>query len=165
MLKFELYHQERETHVVLCVQQHHIVITLTFCSGERDSCFFLCAAASFVKIWTLSSGKRDSCCFLCAAASFVKIQTLSSGERDSRCFLCASASLHNICVFFLCWERLPLFLMCSRIIDQDLCFPIRREGLSISFHYCRICLQILFEKTFSMLFNLSRCSSAENFCN
>ncbi len=55
--------------------------------------------------------------------------------------------------------------MCSRIIDQDLSFPTGREGLSMSFHCCRTCFQILFEETFSMLFNMSGCLSAENLCN
>ncbi len=58
-----------------------------------------------------------------------------------------------------------MFLLFSTIFDQDLSFPIGREGLSIPFDCCRICFQILVEETFSMLFNLSRCSCAENFCN
>jgi hypothetical protein len=58
-----------------------------------------------------------------------------------------------------------MFLLFSSIFDQDLCFPIEREGLLISFICCRICFQILFEGTFSILFYLSRCSCAENFCN
>ncbi len=78
--------------------------------------------------------------------------------------LCSS-SVH-LPLFILLFGKLAwLFLMCSRIINQDLCFPIRREGLLISFHCFRICFQILFEETFSMLSNLSRCSSAESFCN
>jgi hypothetical protein len=58
-----------------------------------------------------------------------------------------------------------MFLLFSSVFDQDLGFPIGREGLSILFNCCRICFQILFEETFSMLFYLSGCSCAENFCN
>ncbi len=67
--------------------------------------------------------------------------------------------------FVLLWEKLSLFLMCNRIIDQNLCFPIGSQGLLILLPCCRIRFQILFEETFSMLFNLSGCLSAENFCN
>ena len=41
----------------------------------------------------------------------------------------------------------------------------REKRPLISFHHCRIFFQILLEETFSMLFDLSRCSSAENSCN
>ncbi len=78
----------------------------------------------------------------CAAVLFFSNRSLSSGERDSRFFLCAAESMTKTCAFF-----------------------IGREGLLISFHCCRICFQILFEETFSMIFNLSGCSSAENSCN
>ncbi len=58
-----------------------------------------------------------------------------------------------------------MFWLVSNIFNQDLCFFIRRKGLLIPFNYCRVCFQILFEETFSMLFNLSGCLGAENFCN
>jgi hypothetical protein len=44
----------------------------------------------------LSSGERDSCFSLCASASVSKILTFFSGGRDLHYFLCASASLHKI---------------------------------------------------------------------
>ncbi len=56
-----------------------------------------------------------------------------------------------------------MFLVCISIIDQNLYFLIGRDRLSILFHCCRFCFQILIEETFSMLFNLSRCSSARTF--
>ncbi len=58
-----------------------------------------------------------------------------------------------------------MLMLFSNIFNQDLCFFIRRKRLFISFHCCRICFQILFEETFSMLFSFSGCSCAENFCN
>ncbi len=67
--------------------------------------------------------------------------------------------------FVLLWERLSIYLLFSGMLDQDLCFAIGRQRLSILFHCCKVCFQILFKETFSMLINLSGCSCAEDPCN
>ncbi len=149
--------------------------------------FFFCSAAFIVNTWAFWSGARDLQCLCCAAVLFFTKRSLSSGERDSHFFcvhqhwllkfwpfsreeetLVVSCVHQYHCIkfeIFFWWERLPIVLLSSDMFDQNLCFPIWRERLSISFYSCRVCLQILSEETFSMLFNLSRCSSAENFCN
>ncbi len=158
-----------------------------FCSGERDSRCFLCSAVLFL-ILELSDQVRVSC-NICVVQQYDSFQiglylqvkeTLVSfhvyqhwflkfwpfaQEEGTRIVSCVHQHHCIIFVFFLWWERLLIVLLFSSIYDQTLCFCIGRERLSISSHCCRICFQILFEEIFSMLFNLSGCSSAENPCN
>ncbi len=101
---------------------------------------------------------------MCISISFLKFWPISHEEET-----CVVSCVHqHHCIifdFFLWWERMSIVLLFSSIYDQTLCFLIGRERLSISFHCCRVCFQILFEETFSMLYNLSGCLSAENPCN
>ncbi len=108
-----------------------------FSSGKRDSCFFSCASALVSTIFTFVSGGRDLHCFLCASASLHNIWTLFSGERDCRCFWCAAESMTKTCAFY-------------------------RERGTLNIISLLLFFLILFDETFSMLFNLSGCLSAEN---
>ncbi len=158
-----------------------------FCSGERDSrCFFFQQHLSL--ILELSDQERVTCnvcvvqqyysslmdIFLQKKATLVSIYVHQYWFLKSLPFSQEEGTCVNFCVQqywslkfwpFLRRKGLVLFLVCISIVDQNLCFLTGRERLLISFHCCRICFQIMFEKTFSMFFNLSWCSSAENSCN
>jgi hypothetical protein len=102
----------------------------------------------------------------CYVHQYWFLKFLPFSQEEGTCVV-SCVHQHHCIIFELCSpvKETVVVLMCSRIIDQNLCFLIERERLLILFHCCRICFRILFEKSFSMLSNLSGCSCAENICN
>jgi hypothetical protein len=126
--------------------------------------FVLCSSIILHK-WTFFFRRKQLLfLFMCISISFSNVYLFLRRKGLALFFVCSSIGF-KIFDLFLRRKGLALFLVCISIIDQNLCFLIGRERLSISFHCCRICFQILFENTFSMLFNLNWFSSAENSCN
>ncbi len=83
-------------------------------------CLF-CAAEGFFLNRFLSSGERDSCFFVCASASVCKILIFFSGGRKSRCVLCAVHQHHCIKLFFLSGESDCLKFCCSAAFVIKIC--------------------------------------------
>ena len=137
---------------------------LTLSSSSPHAASVCCAAVLSFTNRSLSSGERDSCFFLCASASVCKILIFFQ-EEGTRAVSCVHQ--HHCIKFelFFWWERLLIVLLFSGMCDQNLCFLFGRERLSILFHCWGICFYILSEKTFSMLFDLSWCLSVKNFGN
>jgi hypothetical protein len=163
-LKFELCHQERETLDAFCVQQHHS-LKLELCHQERKTVVAFCVQYHHSLKFKLCHQERKALVAFCVQQHPCLKFDLCHQEREASVAFCVQQHpCSNFGLYPLVREML-MFLLFGNIVNQDLCFSIRREGLSILFGCCKIGFQILFEETFSMLFNLSGCSCAENFCN
>jgi hypothetical protein len=157
----EYSEQEKGTCNICVVQQYYSFFNKSLSSGERDSRFFIYSCSKFE---LCHQEKETRIPFCVQQHCFLKFQPFSQ-EEGTRVVSCVH---QYFCITFgLCPQVKEIFdiLLFNGMFDQDLCFSIRREGLLISFHCCRICFHILFEELFSVLLNLSRCLCVENSYN